>query len=63
MKDILDKLRSLRLETMVDTYGELDFSEEEQAVLLELFETRDVSIIRRINPIMLCIICNEVPIL
>lgn len=58
IKKLLTIYKLEKLENIVDHYGELDFSEEEQEILLKLFETDDVSILRRINPILMAILCN-----
>ena len=50
-------------ETVVDTYGEVDFTENEQSLLISLFNTKDVSILRRLDPLKIAILYNQVNIL
>ncbi|CDW79365.1 UNKNOWN [Stylonychia lemnae] len=55
--------RQLKYHQIQDSFGEVDFSENEQNLLLSLFKTNDVSILRRLNPINMAILYNHVNIL
>jgi hypothetical protein len=41
-----------------DHYGEVEFNEQEVEEILQIFETRDISILRRINPLTMALIYN-----
>lgn len=50
LQSIFKKVRLLNLEKVCDDFGEVEFGESECEALLKLFNTSDVSVLRRINP-------------